>query len=451
VAGTPLDPIAEYNRLVAADGAAAVEQAAALEGTFAASGITFDGRPMRTFLRPHLVSEAVWRRLRADGRRLLELASRVARRAFDGDVSRLCAFLGTPEAEARWVRLDPGAPDVVLSRLDAFLGPGGPRFIEVNSDAPAGFGYGDRMAELFTELPVFRAFARACSVSYRPSIPALVEAVLRTAPAPAGPRVTVAIVDWAEVKTRADQQILREAFAARGARCLLADPRAVELQGGRLTAGGRTVDVVYRRAVLSELVDREDEVRDFFRAYAERAAVFVNSFRCRLSEDKAFLALLTDEAFAPLLTEEERSFIARTVPWTRKLEERRTTKDGREVDLLRFVRDHRAGLVLKPAHGYGGRDVLVGDETAPADWDEAIQSGAGQPWVVQERVTIPEEPFPALEGGSLRFESLKVNVNPFYVLGGEAGAVTRASRGSVINVSAGGGSVPTFVVGLPPR
>ncbi len=43
--------------------------------------------------------------------------------------------------------------------------------------------------------------------------------------------------------------------------------------------------------------------------------------------------------------------------------------------------------------------------------------------------------------------SLKVNANPFYVAGEEAGAVTRASRSSVINVSAGGGSVPTFVVG----
>jgi hypothetical protein len=432
--------------LVAADAAAAVEQAAALEDAFTASGITFDGRPMRTFLRPHFVSGPAWPRLREDGRRLLELAARVARHAFEGDVSRLCAFLGTPEAETRWVRLDPGAPDVVLSRLDAFLGPGGPRFIEVNSDAPAGFGYGDRMAELFTQLPIFRAFARTLSVSYRPSIPALTEAVLRAASARGGSSVTVAIVDWEEVKTRADQQILQEAFVARGARCLLADPRSIERRGGRLIAGGQAVDVVYRRAVLSELVDREDEVRDFLRAYAEGAAVFVNSFRCRLSEDKAFLALLTDETFAPMLTEDERAFVARTVPWTRKLEERRTTKDGREVDLLRFVRDHRAGLVLKPAHGYGGRDVLVGDETAPAEWDEAIHAGAGQPWVVQDRVSIPEEPFPTFEGGSLRFEMLKVNANPFYVLGGEAGAVTRASRGAVINVSAGGGSVPTFIV-----
>ena len=446
MAGTPLDPVAEYNRLVAVDGAAAVEQAAQLEDAFTASGITFDGRPMRTFLRPHFVSGAAWRRLRDDGRRLLELAARVARRAFDGDAGRLCAFLGTPEAEARWVRLDPGLPDVVLSRLDAFLGPAGPRFIEVNSDAPAGFGYGDRMAELFTRLPVFRAFARTRSVSYRASIPGLVEAVLRAVPAGVTSSPTVAIADWAEVKTRADQQILQEAFVARGARCVLADPRAMELGGGRLRAGGEPVDIVYRRAVLSELVEREDDVRDFFSAYADGRAVFVNSLRCRLSEDKAFLALLTDEAFAALLTAEESALVARTVPWTRKLEERRTTKDGQSVELLRFVRDHRASLVLKPAHGYGGRDVLVGDETTPADWDEAIRAGTGKPWVVQERVAIPEETFPTCEGGALRFETLKINANPFYVAGGEAGAVTRASRQAVINVSAGGGSVPMFVV-----
>jgi len=446
VAGTPLDPAAAYNRLLAADEAAAIEQAAALAEAFAASGITFDGRPMRTFLRPHFVSAPAWARLREDGRRLLELAARVARHAFAGDAARLCAFLGTPEAEARWVRLDPGPPDVVLSRLDAFLGPAGPRFIEVNSDAPAGFGYGDRMAEVFTALPVFRAFARTQPVSYRASIPALVAAVLRAAPADTS-TPTVAIADWAEVKTRADQQILQEAFEARGVRCLLADPRSMELRGGRLVAGGRPVDVVYRRAVLSELVEREDAVRDFFRAYASGAAVFVNSLRCRLSEDKAFLALLTDEAFAPLLTEDESAFVARAVPWTRKLEDRRTLRDGREVDLLRFVRDHQAALVLKPAHGYGGRDVLVGDETPAADWDAAVREGTGRPWVVQERVAIPEEAFPICEGGALRFEALKVNANPFYVAEGEAGAVARASRQSVINVSAGGGSVPMFVVG----
>jgi hypothetical protein len=107
----------------------------------------------------------------------------------------------------------------------------------------------------------------------------------------------------------------------------------------------------------------------------------------------------------------------------------------------------RESLVLKPAHGYGGRSVYVGSETPTSVWEDAVHTALGEPWVVQERVTIPEEEFPLHEGGTLRFPRLKVNANPFYVAGAEVGAVTRASRDSVINVSAGGGSVPTFVVG----
>jgi len=431
-----------------ADDGGAVEQATWLEQAFRDAAITFDGAPMTSFLRPHLLEHARWARLRDDGRRLMELASRVARHAFGGEVARLCAFLGTPEAEARWVSIDPGPPDVVLSRLDAFLEGACPRFIEINSDAPAGFGYGDRMAEVFARLPAFRRFAAVHPVRYQPSGAALVDAVLagwRSRGGAGSP--VVAIVDWAEVKTRADQEILRELFEARGVVCALSDPRDAVLSGDRLTFGGVAADVVYRRAVLSELVEREDDVRVLLDAYRRGAALFVNSFRCHLSEDKAFFALLTDEAFDDLVTPDERRFLADVVPWTRRVAERRTRRDGAEVDLMSFIVEHRESLVLKPAHGYGGQSVLVGDETAPEAWEAAAVTGLAEPWVVQDRVTIPEEPFPVVEDGVLRFEDLKVNVNPFYAAGADVGAITRASRSSVINVSAGGGSVPTFVVG----
>ncbi|HUG53700.1 MAG TPA: hypothetical protein VMR21_08865 [Vicinamibacteria bacterium] len=443
------DPAAYYNRLAQADPAALLEQARWLEDKMYRAGVTFDGRAMRTCLRPQLVGAAEWESLRRAGLRLMEVAVRVARTAFGGDVDALCDFLGTPDAERRWVRVDPGPPDVVLSRLDAFLGPDGPRFIEINSDAPAGFGYGDRMAEVFADLPLLRAFASTHPVRYTPSGPALVEAVLAAGRSarPSGPSPVVAIVDWSEVKTRADQEILRARFEAHGVRCLLADPRSMSVGQGRLWAAGTAVDVVYRRAVLGEVVERESDVGAFLAAYRDGMAVFVNSFRCHLSEDKAFFAILTDEAFASLMTAEEAEMVRRVVPWTRRVAERRTVHGGREVDLVPYVVEHRASLVLKPAHGYGGRSVLVGDETSPEAWSAAVQAGLREPWVVQERVAIPEEVFPVLEGGEVVFASLKVNTNPFYAGGAEVGAVARASRSSVINVSAGGGSVPTFVVG----
>ncbi|MCG6926823.1 MAG: circularly permuted type 2 ATP-grasp protein [Acidobacteria bacterium] len=444
------DPIAEYHRLLEADAPAADEQARWLREAFARESVTFDGEPMPSFVRPHFVPRGDWDALRSQGVRVMEVAARVAREVFDGDVGRLCAFLGTPESEARWVSVDPGPPDVVLSRLDAFVTPEGPRFIEINSDAPAGFGYSDRMARLFQELPVFRDFARGLPVSYQRSDAALVRAVVgQWRPSGDAARPRIAIVDWAEVKTRPDQEILREAFAARGFECLLADPREVDIREGRLHAGGAAVDLVYRRAVLSELVEGEDDVKAFLQAYRQRLCPFVNSFRCRLSEDKAFFAVLTDEAFAHLMSEEEIGLLSRVLPWTRRVAERRTLKRGREIDLLPYVIENREHLVLKPAHSYGGRSVYLGSETSPEDWESAARAGLEAPWVVQERVTIPEEPFPVLdhETGEMTFVPLKVNANPFYVAGEEAGAVTRASRSSVINVSAGGGSVPTFVVG----
>jgi hypothetical protein len=91
--------------------------------------------------------------------------------------------------------------------------------------------------------------------------------------------------------------------------------------------------------------------------------------------------------------------------------------------------------------------VFVGTETAPDEWERAVLAGLGRPWVIQQRVTIPEEEFPIVSEGQLHFERLGLNVNPFYVAHADAGAVARASRGAVINVSAGGGSAPTFVVG----
>jgi hypothetical protein len=438
-------PVDAYNQAVV-DAPDAAAQWQWLQDAFRREGITFAGEPMRCFLRPHFVERKDWEPLRAQGHQVMEIAERVARQVFDGDAGKLCAFLGTPAAEARWVKLDPGPPDVVLSRLDAFVTDHGPRFIEINSDAPAGFGYGDRMAQVYQELPVFRAFASANAVSYVPSAPALVKAVLGLWAGKAG-APSVGIVDWADVKTRADQELLRAQFEAAGARCFLADPRELAVRDGRLLAPAGPIDIVYRRGVLTELAQRESDVGEFFRAYREGLALFANSFRCRLSEDKAFFAILTDEAFAGFLSEAERFLLHKVLPWTRKVEERHTFKGKLRIDLVPWTIRNREDLVLKPNHGYGGDSVYVGSDTEPSVWEAAVTKAAGGPWVVQERVTIPEEPFPVVEGGTVRLEALKLNDNPFYVRGAEVGAVTRASRSSVINVSAGGGSLPTFVLG----
>src|SRR4029450_7625494 len=79
--GGLMDAIREYNDRVAADPLAAAEQAAWMADQFRRHGLTFDGEPMRSFLRPHFVTRADWDALRDGGRRLIALGARGARRA----------------------------------------------------------------------------------------------------------------------------------------------------------------------------------------------------------------------------------------------------------------------------------------------------------------------------------------------------------------------------------
>ncbi len=439
--------VAAYNERVAADPGAAVAQHEWLQDAFRSAGITFGGSAMPTCLRPHFIDVEDWRRLRQSARRVVEIAARVARRVFDGDVDRLCAHLGIPEERARLLRVDPGEPDVVYSRVDAFPTADGPRFIEINSDAPAGFGYGDSMANVFARLPLFRTFAKEKSVHYQRSAGVLVDAFASLWRRRGGRGVpNVAVLDWTDVKARPDQEILSKVFKARGARCVVADMRDVEIRRERLYCGEMPVDVVFRRGVSWEIAPRADELMAFLTAYERGLALFINTFRCNLSEDKGFFAILTDESWAHLLSEEERDLVLRCLPWTRRLEDRKTLWHAREVDLVPHVLAHRRDFVLKPTEGYGGEAVVVGDQVTEAEWLAAVETALRRPTVVQERVEIPEERFPMVIDGDLRFESLKLNTNPFYVSGGEVGAITRLSREAVINISAGGGAVPTYVV-----
>jgi hypothetical protein len=58
---------------------------------------------------------------------------------------------------------------------------------------------------------------------------------------------------------------------------------------------------------------------------------------------------------------------------------------------------------------------------------------------------VPEEMFPTVEGGHVQMRLKRFNINPFGIGGRYAGMITRISDQAVINVSAGGGLLPSVL------
>jgi uncharacterized circularly permuted ATP-grasp superfamily protein len=103
-------------------------------------------------------------------------------------------------------------------------------------------------------------------------------------------------------------------------------------------------------------------------------------------------------------------------------------------------------LVLKPSNKYGGKDVHIGKETTQPVWENLIQNHLGDhSWVVQDYVDIPTDMYPEITD-RIQFKPKYVNINPYAIHGSYCGTITRVSDNQVINVSAGGGLVPTLTV-----
>ena len=209
-----------------------------------------------------------------------------------------------------------------------------------------------------------------------------------------------------------------------------------------LRVHGEPVQLVYRRALLEDLAEG-----DLIAAARDRRAAVVNPFRARVANNKKLFALLGDPRFAHLVEDAGEAGDRRDDPLDARPARRAAPAYGEwVVDLLAFVSDNRERLVLKPASDYGGHGVSLGMETSQADWDRLIEEHSGQgDYVVQEYVPVPEEMFPTVEDGHVQMRLKRFNINPFGIGGRYAGMITRISDQAVINVSAGGGLLPSVV------
>jgi uncharacterized circularly permuted ATP-grasp superfamily protein len=415
--------------------------------------LLFGDRLSCPFLRPLFMTVEDEARQRAACEVIARVGERIVREAMEDEA--LLADFGLSDAERALAAIDPGYQYAsTASRLDSFLLPDSLMFAEYNAESPAGFGYTEVLADVFAAMPIMARFRETFDAQPYGMMDAMLEALLasyRDWGGTAAPP-TIVITDFRGVPTWSEFEILAARFTSRGVPTVVADPRDLEIVGGRLVAEGRAIDLVYRRALINDLVARPDDTRVLVQAYRERLACVANTLRCKIPHKKSFFAVLTDEAHAGRFSPEEQAVIRAHVPWTRVVAERRTrTSTGQDVDLVAFARDHRERLVIKPTDDFGGHGVMLGWEAEASAWEGALQTALTAPagtWIVQERIPIRREPFPMVESDPHRVATrdMLVDCAPYIFRGKVTGFLTRLSSSGLANVTSGGGQVPAFRV-----
>jgi uncharacterized circularly permuted ATP-grasp superfamily protein len=445
------EAIAHWHGLLRADVELTPAFADAFTGQLRARHLHFGDRTHCPFLRPFFLDEDQV----ALVTRVAETIARMGEQLVAAATSRPDVFeaLALTDAERALVAIEPGYERAsTASRLDSFILPDSLQFAEYNAESPAGLGYAETLLGVFDGLEITRRFRERFEARGLKLMAPMLDALLasyRDWGGTASPP-TMAIVDFRGVPTWAEFEMLQARFVALGVPTIVCDPRDLEFDGRTLTGGGRRIDLVYRRCLINDIVDRPDECRALVDAYRTGTVCVANTLRCKLPHKKAFFSVLTDPRFASLFDPADRAAVAPHVPWTRLVRDGRATRGGQTVELLEYIRRHRRDLVLKPNDDFGGHGVTLGWEADEASWDAAIAravAGADDAWVVQEKIRVRREPFPRFTPGEgAVIADMLVDCAPYLFRGRLAGFLTRLSAGGLANVTSGGGQVPSFIV-----
>ncbi|MFO7932640.1 MAG: hypothetical protein R6U78_01055 [Bacteroidales bacterium] len=439
----------EYREYFLSNGVVVGDHFRLLQEFLMERGCTFRGEAMPTLLKPNFIAPVQSALLKNHVERMSRALNKFIG-LYLAD-NRVKEIMGFSDRENQLFRIDPGYSNpLVISRLDAFLDRNDLKFLEFNCDSPAGIAYADVLEEGFREIFRGYPFMQRYRISYASRQEILLRSLLecyrefRGSHRRMPEKPVVAIVDWADVSTSSEFDLHRKHFREHGLETIIATPQDFTIRNGKALAGGEEVHLVYKRVITRELLERWDEVAGFVESVRAGMVCCCNSFRSYIVGNKKVLSVLTDPEFGYIFSDRERQLIRLTVPWTKILADTRVKYGRKLVTLQNFIPDHKDLLVLKPGNKYGGKDVYIGRETSQSDWEQLMNLHLeDDTWVVQEYVNTPVGEYPEISG-SVLFKPKYVNINPFALNNHYSGTITRISDSSVINVSAGGGLVPTL-------
>jgi len=410
------------------------------------SGLLYGDRPTSPLLRPHFLSRTQYEKISHASEMIAEAAERMTYAALDDE--ELLDRFDLTEMERRLVKFEPGYKKICLSsRLDTFIAGEDFKFLEYNAETPAGVGDQTPLETLLNQIPLMKTFL-AENRTWKPKPhQKLLQSLFKIYREFGGKKSkpNIAIVDWDGVSTAAEFDILKDYFESMGFQTLIADPADIDYDGEKLNAGSFEIDIVYKRVLIHELLEKVNEDHPLIKSYVDGNLCIANSYRVKIPHKKMSFAILTDEKYADLFTSEQLEIIAKHIPWTRKVEDAKTTFSGEQIDLLKFLSENRERFLLKPNDDYGGKGIVLGWETSEAEWESALTEATQDSFVVQEKASIEKHTFPAYSD-KVYMEELLVDFDPFLFLNETEGGMVRLSSSSLVNVTQGGGQTALVVL-----
>ena len=317
------------------------------------------------------------------------------------------------------------------------------KFCELNTDGSSAMNEDNAVGEILLESQALKDFSNKYDLKNNELIASWVEKSLEIFNKwdPSNKKPNVAIVDFKESGTSYEFLEFKKAYENAGYNCIIADPRDLIYQDGKLYFEDYRIDLVYRRIVTFELIEKKDEIGEFLKAYEENAMCVIGTIRSQLIHNKIFFKILHDKDTLDFLSEDERKFVKNHVPYTGKFE-----GGQEEFDKVLLDKDM---YVLKPYDKNGSQGVFVGRDLSDEVWKEKLSKVFNKDYIYQEFVEPFKRDFLVYKEEAFKTETFGSIVGIFMYKEDYAGLYTRIGKENIISGLTSYNTVPNIIATNP--
>lgn len=340
--------------------------------------------------------------------------------------------------------------NIPISRIDIFYHEetGDFKFCEFNTDGTSAMNEDRELNIAFARSKAYQEFQQTYSLQKFELFDTWVEQAIQLYREYAGDEdalPSVAIVDFMEHATTNEFLIFQERFEKKGCKAQLCDIRKVSWDGKNcLSEDGTKIDLIYRRAVTSDILAHYQEVGGFLSAVKAEGVCLLGDFRTQIVHNKILFKILHRPETSNLLSRKEQAFIRAHVPLTISLD---------ELDKPAFAQvkkdacSNKDNWIIKPEDSYGSQGVHAGVELEDQEeWNRLLTEMRGKNYILQQF----NDPY-RLPNIDLLSEKSKwvdtANLTGLFVYNGKfSGIYSRISFDKMISTQYNEMSLPTVLV-----
>lgn len=404
------------------------------------SNAKYKGKPIPFLYQPMFVTEEDIETFNIIGKTLISIANKVTKKYLESPKYR--KKFKYPKLLEELILVDPGYDiNIPIGRFDLFYG-GEDRFkfIEVNTDGTSGMNEDNIFSNILLETKSMETMKEKYNISYFELINSWVDESLKIYSEfnKKVDKPNIAIVDFTETGITAEFETFKNAYIAKGYNAIIADPRDLRYKDGKLYYENMRIDLIYRRIVTVEFIEKAEEISDLIEAYKDGVVCVIGSLRSQIMHNKIIFKILHDKETLSFLSEEERQLVKNHIPITEEF--------GGDERIFEKVLKNKDQYIIKPIDSFASQGVNAGRDFSYEKWEEVLTKCWNKDYLFQEFIDPYTRPFVQFEDGELKVRDFKLNIGVYMYNGRFAGVYTRISRENIIFGREGYFSIPSMLI-----